>query len=64
MEDFVMHDAQNMAQKSSSSDEGAIDKKRLGEIINEVGQHHTTLIGVISRRTESVKVIINWWNKG
>ena len=41
-----------------------VDKKRLGEIINEVGQHHTTLIGVISRRTDSVKVIINWWNKG
>ena len=36
----------------------------MGEIINEVGQHHTTLIGVISRRAESVKAIVSWWNKG
>ena len=60
MDDFVMHDA-NANKMMPLNNE--VDKKRLGEIINEVGQHHTTLIGVISRRTDSVKVIINWWNK-
>ena len=60
MEDFVMHDTNALnAQK-----EDEVDSKRLVEIINEVSQHHTTLIGVISRRADQVKVIINWWNKG
>mmetsp|Transcript_23338 Transcript_23338/g.31243 ORF Transcript_23338/g.31243 Transcript_23338/m.31243 type:complete len:168 (-) Transcript_23338:240-743(-) len=57
MDDFLMQD--QLVQQAKDDD---IDKKRLGEIINEIGQHHTTLIGVISRRSESVKVIINWWN--
>lgn len=52
-----MHDA-NVRQQED------VDSKRLVEIINEVSQHHTTLIGVISRRADQVKVIINWWNKG
>jgi len=59
MEDFVMHDA--TANQRQQED---VDSKRLVEIINEVSQHHTTLIGVISRRADQVKVIINWWNKG
>jgi con80 domain of Katanin len=25
---------------------------------------HTTLVGVINRRMNSIKVILNWWNKG
>lgn len=54
-----MHDA--TANQRQQED---VDSKRLVEIINEVSQHHTTLIGVISRRADQVKVIINWWNKG
>ena len=41
-----------------------VDSKRLVEIINEVSQHHTTLVQVVSRRADQVKVVINWWNKG
>lgn len=58
MEDFVMQD------NDANAAQVDVDSKRLVEIINEVSQHHTTLIGVISRRADQVKVIINWWNKG
>lgn len=27
-------------------------------------EQHATLVGVISRRMSSIKVILNWWNKG
>lgn len=27
-------------------------------------EQHTTLVGVISRRMGSIKVILNWWTKG
>ena len=57
MDDFVMQDSNTVQHED-------VDSKRLVEIINEVSQHHTTLIGVISRRADQVKVIINWWNKG
>ncbi len=39
------------------------DKKDL-EIINEIMEQHTTLVGVVNRRMSSIKVILNWWNKG
>ena len=57
MEDFVMTDPNNQQQEE-------VDSKRLVEIINEVSQHHTTLVQVVSRRADQVKVVINWWNKG
>ena len=41
----------------------APQKKDL-EIINEVMEQHTTLVGVVQRRMSSIKVILNWWNKG
>ena len=56
MEDFVMNDSNNQEEE--------VDSKRLVEIINEVSQHHTTLVQVVSRRADQVKVVINWWNKG
>ncbi len=34
------------------------------EVINEIMEQHTILLGVISRRMQSIKVILNWWNKG
>ena len=27
-------------------------------------ESHSTLVGVIQRRMSSIKVILNWWNKG
>lgn len=49
--------AENPVQISSG------DKKDL-EIINEVMENHTQLIGVVNRRMSSIKVILSFWNKG
>lgn len=27
-------------------------------------EQHTTFVGVVQRRMSSIKVILNWWNKG
>ena len=34
------------------------------KILNEVNERHTQFVNVINRRVSSIKVIINWWNKG
>ncbi len=44
--------------------EAEIKEKKDLEIINEIMEQHTTLVGVVSRRMSSIKVILNWWNKG
>lgn len=43
---------------------GDTAKKRELEIINEVMEQHSTLIGVVNRRINSIKVIQSWWGKG
>jgi hypothetical protein len=50
--------------KSFEMDAGQSTKKKDLEIINETMEQHTTLIGVVQRRIQSIKVILNWWNKG
>ena len=27
-------------------------------------EQHSTLVGVVQRRISSIKMILNWWNKG
>jgi len=40
------------------------DKQKDIEIINEIMEQHTTLVGVIQRRRSSIQVILNYCNKG
>ena len=58
MNDFVMNDANNSAEDKKS------ETKRDIEIINQLMEQHLTVVSVMQRRIDQVKVIMNWWNKG
>lgn len=34
------------------------------QIINEIMEQHTTLVGVVQKRVNCIKTILNWWDKG
>lgn len=56
MDDFVM--------KDMSQPEMDVDSLQIMKIVNEVNERHTQFVNVVHRRVNSIKVIINWWNKG
>lgn len=53
-----------LKQFEADSSQALTSHKRDIEIINETLEQHTTLVGVMQRRLSSIKMILNWWNKG
>lgn len=53
-----------MTDANPGPEEKKSNTKRDLEIINEIMEQHPIMVGVMQRRLDQVKVIMNWWNKG